>query len=357
MQENMQMRKAAVIFLFSLTAALSGCGGTASGAGNGARGHAAVSETGQEVPVGETHEADLALSVPAVETHEADLALSVPAVETHETDPGSDSPQQEDASQAQKASVRRTAVEEQPGMSAPEPFVDKLTPEGKGWGLAFGEPGEQPVGNVSVEELAQYDAYYMGDDSEKVVYLTFDCGYENGNTEAILDALKEHDAPATFFVVGYYLETAPELVCRMVEEGHAVGSHTYHHPDINTLPDIAAFQEEMDSLKELFTQVTGAELDMYYRPPEGKCGIDNLKMARELGYHTIFWSLAHVDWDVEKQPSREQAIEKLTERVHPGAVVLLHNTSRTNGEILDELLTKWEEMGYRFAPLSELTAR
>lgn len=235
-----------------------------------------------------------------------------------------------------------------------EPFVDKLTEEGKGWGLSFGESGTQPVGNASPEELKQYDAYFIGDDSEKVIYLTFDCGYENGNTEAILDALKEHNAQGTFFVVGHYLETAPDLVKRMVEEGHAVGSHTYHHPDINTLPDMAAFQEEMDSLRELFTEVTGEELDMYYRPPEGKCGITNLKMAQELGYTTIFWSLAHVDWDVDNQPSHAEAIEKLTDRIHPGAIVLLHNTSQTNGEILDELLTKWEEMGYRFAPLSDL---
>ncbi len=236
-----------------------------------------------------------------------------------------------------------------------EPFVDKLTPEGQGWGLAFGESGEQPVGNASVEELEQYNAYFMGDDEEKVIYLTFDCGYENGNTEAILDALEKHGAPATFFVVGHYLETAPELVNRMVEDGHAVGSHTYHHPDINTLADLDAFQEEMDSLKELYAQVTGGELAMYYRPPEGKCGITNLKMAQELGYTTIFWSLAYVDWDVEKQPSHKDALAKLTERIHPGAIVLLHNTSRTNGEILDELLTAWEEMGYCFKPLSSLT--
>lgn len=236
-----------------------------------------------------------------------------------------------------------------------EPFVDKLTPEGQGWGLAFGESGEQPVGNASVEELEQYNAYFMGNDEEKVIYLTFDCGYENGNTEAILDALEKHGAPATFFVVGHYLETAPELVNRMVEDGHAVGSHTYHHPDINTLAGPDAFQEEMDSLKELFSQVTGEELAMYYRPPEGKCGITNLKMAQELGYTTIFWSLAYVDWDVEHQPSHKDALAKLTERIHPGAIVLLHNTSKTNGEILDELLTAWEEMGYCFKPLSSLT--
>lgn len=237
----------------------------------------------------------------------------------------------------------------------PEPFVDKLTPEALGWGLSFGESGTQPAGNASPEELKQYDAYFMGDADENVIYLTFDCGYENGNTEPILDALKKHDAPATFFVVGHYLETEPDLVKRMVEEGHAVGSHTYHHPDVNTLPDLPAFQKEMDDVAELFTQITGEQLSMYYRPPEGKCGINNLKMAQELGYSTILWSLAYVDWDADHQPSHKDALEKLTARIHPGAVVLLHNTSQTNGEILDELLTAWEDMGYSFMPLSDLT--
>lgn len=236
-----------------------------------------------------------------------------------------------------------------------EPFIDRLTEEAQGWGLSFGEAGTQPAGNASPEELAQYDAYFMGNGEENVIYLTFDCGYENGNTQPILDALKKHQAPATFFVVGHYLETEPELVKRMVEEGHAVGSHTYHHPDINTLPDQAAFQKEMDDVAELFRSITGEELSPYYRPPEGKCGITNLKMAKELGYHTILWSLAHVDWDTRHQPDPRKALDKLTARIHPGAVVLLHNTSQTNGEILDELLTEWEEMGYTFMPLSHLT--
>ena len=234
-----------------------------------------------------------------------------------------------------------------------EPFVDKLTEQGVGWGLSFGESGQQPAGNASPEELAQYDAYFVGDDSEKVIYLTFDCGYENGNTAAILDALKAHDAQGTFFVVGHYLESAPELVKRMVEEGHAVGNHTYHHYDIDTL-DETAFQEELKSVEDKFLEITGTELSPFYRPPEGKCGITNMKRAQDMGYNTIFWSLAYVDWDTENQPTHEAAFEKLTGRIHPGAIVLLHNTSSTNGEILDELLTKWEDMGYTFAPLSSL---
>lgn len=222
------------------------------------------------------------------------------------------------------------------------------------WGLSFGEPGTQPRGNALPEDLAWYDAYFVGKDSEKVIYLTFDCGYENGNTELILDALKKHGVQATFFVVGHFLETAPDMAKRMVEDGHTVGNHTYHHLDMPTISDQETFQKEMDDVADLFYEITGTKLSTYYRPPQGKCNVDNLKMAQELGYNTIFWSLAYVDWNQDDQPSHEEAFDKLTTRIHPGAVVLLHNTSSTNGEILDELLTKWEDMGYTFKALSEL---
>ena len=204
------------------------------------------------------------------------------------------------------------------------------------WGLGFGAEGTQPTGNVTADELKKYNAWYVGDKNKKTIYLTFDCGYENGNTEPILDALKKHNAKATFFVVGHFLESAPDIVKRMEEEGHAVGNHTYHHPDMSS--------------------ITGKEMIKYYRPPQGKYSTENLKMAKELGYNTFFWSLAYVDWNVDNQPTKEEAFDKLLTRIHPGAIVLLHSTSKTNGEILDELLTKWEEMGYTFAPLSELIA-
>ncbi len=226
--------------------------------------------------------------------------------------------------------------------------------QSENWGLGFGAEGAKPTGNASIQEMKQYDAYYMSENDEKILYLTFDCGYENGNTEAILDALKKHNAPAAFFVVGHYLESAPDLVKRMVEEGHVVGNHTYHHPDMSKISDPAAFQKEMDDVKALYKDITGQEMAMYYRPPQGKYSTANLKMAKELGYSTFFWSLAYVDWNVDSQPSHEEAFKKLCGRVHPGAVVLLHNTSKTNGEILDELLTKWEEMGYRFGTLKDL---
>lgn len=225
--------------------------------------------------------------------------------------------------------------------------------ETENWGLGFGAEGEVPAGNVSAEALKEYDAFYVGDTAKKTIYLTFDCGYENGNTEKILDALKKHKAQGAFFVVGNFLETAPEIVKRMQAEGHLVGNHTYHHPDMSQIGDLASFQKEMDDVANLYKEITGEEMAKLYRPPQGKFNSENLKMAKELGYHTFFWSLAYVDWYQDNQPTAEEAYSKLLPRIHPGAIVLLHATSKTNGEIFDELLTKWEELGYTFGSLEE----
>ncbi len=223
------------------------------------------------------------------------------------------------------------------------------------WGLGFGAEGTQPSGNAKHRRNSKNTMHIISEmQKKKVLYLTFDCGYENGNTENIMVALKKHNAPATFFVVGNFLETSPDLVKKMVKEGYTVGNHTYHHPDMSSISDKASFQKELEGVSKLYKEITGKEMTKYYRPPQGKYSTENLKMAKELGYQTYFWSLAYVDWNVDAQPTKEEAFNKLLPRVHPGAIVLLHNTSKTNGEILDELLTKWEEMGYTFKPLSEL---
>ena len=234
--------------------------------------------------------------------------------------------------------------------------IEKVTlDETENWGLGFGPEGTKPTGMASAESLKEYNAYYVGDSTDKVIYLTFDCGYENGNTEPILDALKKHNVQATFFVVGHYLETSPELVLRMVEEGHTVGNHTYNHPDMSKISDLASFNKEMDDVEKRYQEITGKEMVKYYRPPQGKYSTGNLEMAKELGYQTYFWSLAYADWYQDKQPTKEEAFEKLLGRIHPGAVVLLHSTSGTNASILDELITEWKKMGYEIRPLSELT--
>ena len=222
------------------------------------------------------------------------------------------------------------------------------------WGLSFRQEGAAPIGNAGIDQLKQYNAAYIGDTSQKVLYLTFDAGYENGCTAKILDALKSHSVPAAFFLVGNYIEKNADLVRRMVDEGHIVGNHTMHHYDMSKLSEKEAFSKELTGLENLYQQVTGQALPKYYRPPQGVYSEENLKMAQQLGYKTVFWSLAYADWNNDGQPTKELAFSKLLPRTHNGAVVLLHSTSATNAEILDELLTKWEEAGYRFASIEEL---
>ena len=224
------------------------------------------------------------------------------------------------------------------------------------WGLSFRQEGTAPLGNAGADQLRQYDAAYIGDTTKKVLYLTFDAGYENGCTEKILDTLKKHEIKAAFFLVGNYIEKNADLVRRMAEEGHTVGNHTMHHYDMSKIADKSAFSKELQDLEALYKEVTGQEMPKYYRPPQGTYSEENLKMAQELGYKTVFWSLAYVDWQNDSQPTAEYAFGKLIPRTHNGAVVLLHSTSETNAQILDELLTKWENLGYRFASLEELFA-
>ena len=231
-------------------------------------------------------------------------------------------------------------------------FTDGAVETGA-WGLSFQTAGQAPQGPASPAVLEQYDAAYVGNPEEKVLYLTFDAGYENGCTGKILDTLKAHRVPAAFFLVGDYMERNGDLVRRMVEEGHIVGNHTMNHPDMSKLSKEAAAQE-ISGLEGLFREITGKELPKYYRPPQGIYSEENLKMAQELGYRTVFWSLAYVDWNNDKQPTAEYAFSKLLPRTHNGAVILLHSTSETNAGILDQLLTRWKSEGYRFGTLEEL---
>lgn len=220
------------------------------------------------------------------------------------------------------------------------------------WGLGFGKEGEVPTGANSAKELSDRGAVYVVEGGDKTIYLTFDCGYENGNTEKILDALAAHDAKATFFIVGHFLESAPQLVTRMVEEGHTIANHTYDHVDMSAA-STEEFEAQLANLATAYYELTGQKLSPLYRPPQGKYTLESLERAKQAGYLTVFWSLAYMDWDNNAQPTKEEAFAKLLPRIHNGAIVLLHNTSQTNGEILDELLTKWEEMGYRFGVLED----
>ena len=222
------------------------------------------------------------------------------------------------------------------------------------WGLSFRTEGTAPIGPAGAAQLSKYNAAYLGDTTKKVIYLTFDAGYENGCTSKILDVLKKHHVPAAFFLVGNYIQSNPDLVQRMVAEGHTVGNHTMHHYDMSKISDLSAFRKELEDLEALYKSVTGEEMKKFYRPPQGTYSEKNLEMAKQMGYRTVFWSLAYVDWNNDHQPTAEYALSKLLPRTHDGMVVLLHSTSQTNAQILDELLTKWKEMGYEFAPIGEL---
>lgn len=222
------------------------------------------------------------------------------------------------------------------------------------WGLGYGKEGQQPTGNADQEYLKQYNAYYVGNNQEKVIYLTFDAGYENGYTNKLLDILKKHNVPAAFFLVANYIKTNQELVKRMVREGHLVCNHTTTHPNMSSISNISSFKKELEGVEKLYKELVNDEMTKYYRPPQGKFSENNLKQAKELGYATFFWSLAYVDWINNKQPSKEEAFSKLLNRIHPGAIILLHSNSKTNAEILDELIIKWKNKDYNFKSLDYL---
>jgi peptidoglycan-N-acetylmuramic acid deacetylase len=223
----------------------------------------------------------------------------------------------------------------------------------KDWGVSYQKDGSHPIGNASKEFLAQYDSYYVGAEDEKVLYLTFDAGYENGYTSQILDTLQTHKVPAAFFLVAHYISSSPDLVNRMVQEGHLVCNHTASHPDMSKITELAAFQKELEKNESIFFQATSKPMAKYYRPPAGKVSETNLQQAQQLGYATIFWSLAYADWDNNNQPSPENALKTLIPRVHNGAVILLHSTSKTNAHILGDLLRAWKNEGYRFESLDQ----
>ena len=204
-------------------------------------------------------------------------------------------------------------------------------------------------------DLSSHNVLSIGSPNDKVVYLTFDAGYENGNVEKTLDVLKKHDACGAFFVLPAIIKSNTELIKRMADEGHTVCNHTYSHKSIAYMSK-DKLSEELKKLEDVYREYTGQEMTKYFRPPEGSFSVDALKDLNELGYTTVFWSFAYADWDNDKQPSREAALDKLFGRLHNGEVLLLHPTSATNAAILDEFLTTLEGRGYTFGSLEALCA-
>lgn len=217
----------------------------------------------------------------------------------------------------------------------------------------------QPSCDPSLRFIENYGGYYIdkkhGDNcSEKVVYLTFDAGYENGNVEKTLDIMKSEGVTGAFFVLGHLIEANTELVRRMGDEGHLVCNHTSRHKDM-TKYNKEEFAAELASLEALYSEKIGGTMAKYYRPPEGKFSEENLKFANELGYKTVFWSFAYADWDNAHQMPPEKAEKKILDNIHNGAVILLHPTSETNAKVLGNVIRTLKAKGYRFGTLDELT--
>lgn len=217
----------------------------------------------------------------------------------------------------------------------------------------------QPKLDPQFSFINNYDAYwldykYSDDSADKAVYLTFDAGYENGNVERILNVLKEKNAPGAFFILSHFIESEPDLVKRMIEEGHTVCNHTSKHKDMSKITDREVFRSELESLEKKYFDITGYEMSKLYRPPEGKFSEDNLRIARDLGYKTVFWSLAYADWDNNNQPSSEKAKKLILDNLHNGAVILLHPTSSTNANILGSLIDEIRYKGYEIKSIENL---
>lgn len=200
--------------------------------------------------------------------------------------------------------------------------------------------GEMPIVADDAPFISEYDnvIYKMNDG----IAITFDTGYENGNTEKILDVLKEKDVKAAFFVTGHYVKTNPELIKRMEAEGHLVCNHTVNHADLSQigLPDM---KKELEGLSEMYKEVTGNDMVKFVRPPEGKYSERFIKNAKSEGYKIVFWSFAYKDWIDDDQPTEEEAIKTVLSRSHNGMVALLHSNSSTNAKILGRLIDEWKK--------------
>ena len=192
------------------------------------------------------------------------------------------------------------------------------------------------------------------DEQNKVIYLTFDAGYENGNVEKILDVLSQRNVKAAFFVLENLILREPDLIRRMQKEGHTVANHTATHRDMTSVATKEEFAAELSRLEEVYKSTVGSDMPRIFRPPEGKINKKSLEFANELGYKTVMWSFAYADWDNDKQPDPEESVKRILDNTHNGMIILLHPTSATNAAIMGRLIDEWSEMGYRFGTLDEL---
>ena len=237
-------------------------------------------------------------------------------------------------------------------------FSINVSAESFSWYIVRNKENKVPATDPRYGFIEKYNAFYFNKNynaqsEEKVIYLTFDAGYSNENLESILDTLKAENVSAAFFILSNLIIKSPEVVKRMEAEGHMVCNHTSKHLDVSKVADKNAIAAELNKLEELYTNLTGKEMKKYFRPPEGRFSEESLKYINELGYKTVFWSFAYEDWDNEKQPSAEYAKEKIFSNLHNGEIMLLHPTSKTNAEILNDVIKELKNQGYRFGTLDE----
>ena len=231
--------------------------------------------------------------------------------------------------------------------------LSEISAYGYGWGYKKGDNNELPDFGKYADIIKEHAAIYADLSGDKVIYFTFDNGYEQGYTAQILDVLKENKVPATFFVTGHYVKSEPELVKRMVDEGHIIGNHSYHHPDFTTMSK-DEIKKELDMLEQAVAEVSDQQEMMYLRPPRGTFNENTLKWTSELGYVHVFWSLAFKDWETDKQRGWKYAYDEIVNQAHPGAIVLLHTVSKDNAAALDKAIRHLKEEGYQFKSLDEL---
>ncbi len=222
---------------------------------------------------------------------------------------------------------------------------------------SFGAAADEKPHSISINAQKRFDesgldaVVYDNRTAEKTLYLTFDCGYDNGQTEKILDTLKKKDVKAAFFCTRPEMESVPELTARMIREGHIVGNHSVTHPDFSSISH-EQMLEEVQGFDDWVREHCGYSAP-YFRFPMGKYSLDAVAALNAMGYRCVFWSLAYYDWDLQKQPTKEEAVETVVSRLHPGAVILLHAVSPANAAALPEIIDAAREMGYAFKALDE----
>ncbi|MDD7113414.1 MAG: polysaccharide deacetylase family protein [Lachnospiraceae bacterium] len=277
-------------------------------------------------------------------------AESAPEITTEYPDPSSDSPSKNSSTASEEAQT--TSPESSTSSIDPSTLSNTLM----AWWFMKNENHLAPSAQEEID-LTPYDAWYVKKDlkeGEKPVFLTFDCGYENGYTAGMLDVLKKHNAPAAFFLCKHFIKDQPELVKRMKEEGHIVGNHTSNHICMPET-DERTIREEIADNASYMKEATGYEMDHFFRPPKGEYSERTLQITKDMGYTTVFWSLAYPDYDVNNQPGADYVVEQFEKYIHPGAIPLIHNVSQSNAEALDTVLTNLEKEGYTFHSLKELS--